>query len=47
MYQSIADALRLQGGLQTMDGVVTNNIKPLTMIKKIGRVNMSKTTLDR
>ena len=30
-----------------MAGVQTNNMKLLTLIEKIGRVNMSKRTLDR
>ena len=50
IFQSIGDALRLlrkQGGLQTLAGVQTNNMKLLTLIEKIGRVNMSKRTLDR
>ena len=50
MYQAIADALRLlrlQGGLHSIVGVQTNNMKIASLVDKIGRVKMSKTTLDR
>ena len=50
IFQSIGDALSLlrkQGGLQTMAGVQTNNMKILSLVEKIGRVTMSKKTLDR